>query len=238
MSAQAATATMKKTAMLAAVGVDAAQLDLFKSSLQKLGIQVQPTAYDPKHPPKGADVSAFVVRLGVGAEEVLTTIRSVQEHRDTVIYAVGSEADVMGLAQFEISVLLPDLSPPAVNDAVQSTYQLLLHQIRKYARIPIVIPVQMGVGDSSLMGISRNISAGGMSVSFLPNSSGTPATAASMALLQPDTVLQTSFNLPHSSRFHMSSVLVRKSDKMASFQFLGSPDQEALKGWIERYLQK
>src|SRR5882724_5855274 len=127
MSAQTATATVKKAAMLAAIGVDASQLDLFKSSLQKLGIQVQPTAYDPKHPPQGADVSAFVVRLGAGAEEALTSIRSVPEHQDTVIYAVGSESDVMGLAQFESSVLIPDLSPPSVNDAVQSTYQLLLH---------------------------------------------------------------------------------------------------------------
>jgi hypothetical protein len=89
-----------------------------------------------------------------------------------------------------------------------------------------------------MMGISKNISAGGMSVSFLPNSSGTPAAVAALAQLQPNTVLQTSFNLPHSSRFHMSSVLVRKSEKMASFQFLGSPDQEELKVWIDKYLQK
>jgi hypothetical protein len=236
MPAQAVTA--KKPAILAAVGVDAAQLDLFKTSLQKLGIQAQPTAYDPKRPPQGIEVSAFIVRLGSGAEEILTTIRSRAEHHDTLIYAVGTEGDVMGLAQFEISVLLPDLSPPSVTEAVQTTYQLLLHQIRRYARIPIVIPVQMGVGETSMMGISKNISAGGMSVSFLPNSSGTPAAVAALAQLQPNTVLQTSFNLPHSSRFHMSSVLVRKSEKMASFQFLGSPDQEELKVWIDKYLQK
>jgi hypothetical protein len=31
---------------------------------------------------------------------------------------------------------------------------------------------------------------------------------------------------------------VRKADKLANFQFLGSPDQEELKAWIDRYLQK
>jgi hypothetical protein len=230
MPAEAAPA--KKTPTLAAIGIDLKQLDFFKTSLQKCCIQIDVAAYDFAKPPKNADVNAFVVRLDANAEEVLTKIRSAEEFRDTLIYAVGSGADVMNanLTEFEISVLLPDLSAPSVTDAVQSTYQLLLHQLRRYARIPIVTPVLIGTGDSSVKAISRNVSAGGMSLSLL--------SAGALDALQSEPVLQVSFSLPHSNRFHLSSVIVRKADKLINFQFLGSPDQEELKAWIDRYLQK
>jgi hypothetical protein len=230
MPAEAAPA--KKTSTLASVGIELAQLDFFKTSLQKSGIPIEIASYDSAHPLKGKNVSAFVVRLGTGVEETLSSIRSIEEYRNTLIYAVGSGGEAMNanLTEYEVSVLLPDLSAPSVTDAVQSTYQLLLHQLRRYARIPIVTAVQIGSGESSIKAISRNISAGGVSLASL----GTGAFDS----LQADTVIQVSFSLPHSSRFHLSSVLVRKSDKFANFQFLGSPDQEELKVWIDRYLSK
>jgi hypothetical protein len=230
MSAEAAPA--KKNQMLAAIGIELAHLEFFKTSLEKYGVPMQVAAYDFGRPPKRADVSAFIVRLGAGAEEALTKIRAHEEFRDTLIYAVGTGGDLLNanLSEFEISVLLPDLSAPSVTDAVQSTYQLLLHQLRRYARIPIVTPVLVGAGDNSVKGISRNVSAGGMSMSLL--------TAGSLDAMQSEPVIQVSFSLPHSGRFHLSSVIVRKADKLANFQFLGSPDQEELKGWIDRYLQK
>jgi hypothetical protein len=230
MSAEVAPA--KKTQMLAAVGIELAHLEFFKSSLDKYGVQMQVAVYDFGRPPKNADVNAFIVRLGAGAEEALTKIRSKEEFRDTLIYAVGTGGELLNanLSEFEISVLLPDLSAPSVTEAVQSTYQLLLHQLRRYARIPIVTPVLVGRGENSVKGISKNVSAGGMSLSLL--------SAGSLDALQSDPVIQVSFSLPHSGRFHLSSVMVRKADKLANFQFLGSPDQEELKAWIDRYLQK
>jgi hypothetical protein len=193
---------------------------------------MQVAAYDFGRPPKNADVNAFILRLGAGAEEALTKIRSKEEFRDTLIYAVGTGGELLNanLSEFEISVLLPDLSAPSVTEAVQSTYQLLLHQLRRYARIPIVTPVLLGTGENSVKGISKNVSAGGMNLSLL--------SAGSLDALQSEPVIQVSFSLPHSGRFHLSSVIVRKADKLANFQFLGSPDQEELKAWIDRYLQK
>jgi PilZ domain len=230
MSAEAAPA--KKTQIFAAIGIDLAHLEFFKTSLDKYGVQMQLATYDIDRPPKNADVNAFIVRVGVAAEDVLTKIRSEEKFRDTLIYAVGTGGDLLNanLSEFEINVLLPDLSAPSVTDAVQSTYQLLLHQLRRYARIPIVTPVLLGTGDNSVRGISRNVSAGGMSLSLL--------SAGSLDALQSEPFIQVSFSLPHSSRFHLSSVMVRKADKLVNFQFLGSPDQEELKGWIDRYLQK
>ena len=230
MSVEAAPARKAVPSTLAVVGIDFAHLEIFSSTLKKFGVPVQMATFDPKHALQ--NVSAFIVRLDAGAEAILATIRATQEFEDTLIYAIGTPADVlnMRLADFDISVLLPDLSPPSVTEAVQSTFQLLLHQLRRYARIPIVTTVQMGTGESCVHAISKNVSAGGISVVFL--------NAAAAVQIQADTVLQVSFSLPNSGRFHLSSVPVLRSEKAASFQFTGSPDQEELKDWIDKYLQK
>ncbi|MCU1287205.1 MAG: hypothetical protein JWO13_3555 [Acidobacteriales bacterium] len=230
MSAEAAPAKVAAPSTLAAIGVDLAQLEVFTTSLKKFGVPVTVKAFDSKHLPK--NVTAFVVRLEPGVEATLSAIRATEGCEDTLIYAIGTPADVlsMHLVEFDISVLLSDLSVASVTEAVQSTYQLLLHQLRRYARIPIVTAVQMGTGENCVHAISKNVSAGGISVVFL--------NAAAAAQIQADTVLQVSFSLPGSGRFHLSSVPVMRSEKAASFQFIGSPDQEELKDWIDRYLQK
>jgi hypothetical protein len=230
MSAEAAPAKLAAPSTLAAIGIDLAQLEVFTSSLKKFGVPATARTFDPNQLPK--NVTAFIVRLEPGVEATLETIRAKAEFSDTLIYAIGTPADVlnMHLVEYEISVLLTDLSAPSVTEAVQSTYQLLLHQLRRYARIPIVTAVQMGTGKNCVHAISKNVSAGGISVVFL--------NGAAAAQIQADTVLQVSFSLPGSGRFHLSSVPVMRSEKAASFQFIGSPDQEELKDWIDKYLQK
>jgi hypothetical protein len=230
MSAEAAPAKVAAPTTLAAIGIELTHLEVFSSSLKKFGVPVNVAIHDPKHLPK--NVTAFVIRLEPGAEASLSAIRANPEFEDTLIYAVGKPSDIlnMHLADFDISVLLPDLSAPSVAEAVQSTYQLLLHQLRRYARIPIVTAVQLGTGENCVHAISKNVSAGGISVVLL--------SSAAAAQIQADTVLQVSFSLPDSGRFHLSSVPVMRSEKAASFQFIGSPDQEELKDWIDKYLQK
>jgi hypothetical protein len=181
---------------------------------------------------KDKPINAFVVRLNAGAKPVLQTIRSMDKYQHSLIYGVGFEADVLDLAGFEISVLMPDLSEESAIEAIQNTYQLLLNQMRRHARIPMVVPVKVVAGAFTLQAVSRNISAGGIRISL------TEPAEAQMVALQADKISQISFDAPHAARFHLPSTLVRKSKNSVGFEFVNSPDQEALRSWLDRHLHR
>lgn len=196
------------------------------------GVAVQVVPYEGLRSLKDKPINAFVVRLNAGAKPVLQTIRSMDKYQHSLIYGVGQEADVLDLAGFEISVLMPDLSEESAIEAIQNTYQLLLNQMRRHARIPMVVPVKVVAGAFTLQAVSRNISAGGIRISL------TEPAEAQMVALQADKVSQISFDAPHAARFHLPSTLVRKSKNSVGFEFVNSPDQEALRSWLDRHLQR
>jgi len=220
-----------RTAIVCAVGIDPLDLEFLSEAWRNYGIQVKVIPYEGAPSLKG-EINAFFVRLDPGARNVLAEIRGKETYRQTLIYAVGEEADIVTMAEFEISVLMPDLSEESAVEAIQNTYQLLLNQMRRHARIPMVIPVKVVAGAFAMEGVSRNISAGGIRLSLLEPDE------AELTALQPDSVSQVSFEAPHAARFHLPSTLVRKSKRSIGFQFVNSPDQEELKNWLDKYLQK
>ena len=59
-----------------------------------------------------------------------------------------------------------------------------------------------------------------------------------LVALQPENISQITFDAPHAARFHLPSTLVRKSKNSVGFEFVSSPDQESLKSWIDKHLQR
>lgn len=221
-----------RVATVAAVGIEPSSLEELKAAWRMFGIEVRLVPYEGLRSLKDQTINAFVVKLGSGARPVLQTIRSMDKYQHTLIYGVGEDADIVGLAEFEISVLMPDLKEDSVIEAIQNTYQLLLNQMRRHARIPMVIPVKVTAGAFTISAVSRNISAGGIRLSLVE-----PA-EAQMVALQPENISQISFEAPHAARFHLPSVLVRKSKNSVGFEFQVSPDQQELKHWLDQHLQK
>lgn len=220
-----------RTAVLCAVGIDPLDLEPLSEAWRNYGIQVKVVPYEGE-PSITGQLNAFIVKLDEGARTILRSIRENESHRNTLIYAVGNEADILAMAEFEISVLMPELSEESAIEAIQNTYQLLLNQMRKHARIPMVIPVKVVAGAFVMNAVSRNISAGGIRLSLVD------ADDAEMVVLQPDTVSQVSFDAPNAARFHLPSTLIRKSKHSIGFEFMGSPDKEELKTWLDKYLQR
>jgi hypothetical protein len=222
----------RRPATLAALGIDLADLAQLKRAWSGFGIDVRLVPFEGIRALKEQRVNAFIVRLDPGAKPLLHTIRAMDEFQNALIYAVGEDADIAGMAEFEISVLMPDLSEESAVEAIQNTYQLLVHQMRRYARIPMVIPVKVTSGAFTVSAVSRNISAGGIRLSLIE-----PADAQ-MVALHPDKVSQITFDAPNKARFHLPSTLVRTSKNSVGFEFMGSPDQEELKHWLDRHLQR
>ena len=221
-----------RVATVAAVGIETSALEELKAAWMMFGIEVRLVPYEGLRSLKETTINAFVVRLDAGAKTVLQTVRSMDKYQHTLIYGLGQDADIAGLAEFEISVLMPDLTEDSVLEAIQNTYQLLLNQMRRHARIPMVIPVKVTAGAFTISAVSRNISAGGIRLSLVE-----PA-EAQMVALQPDHISQITFDAPQAARFHLPSTLVRKSKNSVGFEFQVSPDQQELKHWLDRHLQK
>src|SRR4051812_36094450 len=191
-----------RAATIAAVGIETSELDVLVASWKMFGVGVSIIPYEGLRSLKDKTVNAFIARLDAGVKPVLEAIRAVEKYHNALIYGVGSDTDILSLAEFEISVLMPDLKEESVIEAIQNTHQLLLNQMRRHARIPMVVPVKVTAGAFTLQAVSRNISAGGMRVSLVE-----PADAQ-MVALQDDTISQITFDAPHAARFHLPSTVV------------------------------
>ncbi len=221
-----------RIAAVAAIGIEPSSLEVLKTSWKMFGIDVHLVPYEGPASLMGETINAFIVRLDAGARPLLQKIRAFEKYQHTLIYGVGRDAVIAELAEFEISVLMPDLSEESVVPAIQNTYQLLLNQMRRYARIPMVLPVKVTAGAFTMDAVSSNISAGGIRVCLTE-----PAEAQMMAL-RDDGISQITFQAPHAARFHLPSTLVRKSKNSVGFEFQVSPDQQELKHWLDSHLAR
>src|SRR5690348_8002263 len=100
------------------------------------------------------------------APSILKAIRSSPSNSRMIVYGIGSEdLDVRPFSAYGVNAILdlPLDRTEAVRTA-RSTCALLLQELRRYVRIPLVIDVNIETGANRIRGSSREISGGGMSV--------------------------------------------------------------------------
>jgi c-di-GMP-binding flagellar brake protein YcgR len=106
----------------------------------------------------------------------------------------------------------------------RSTCSLLLHELRRYVRIPLVIEVSIDSPAGSFSGSSREISGGGMSVQ----------------LSRPDSLLdklRVSFTLPDKSAVNIEAEICWQKATLVGFKFQdSSPARQIVRKWINSFL--
>jgi hypothetical protein len=110
---------------------------------------------------------ACVIRVGSHAGPVLESARRSRSNSRMVIYGLGgSVRDAMKLSQFGINAVFNEpLERPSALKLVRATQMLVLHEFRRYVRIPIVTQVSVVVGQNrQLEATSHEVSSGGMSL--------------------------------------------------------------------------
>ena len=111
---------------------------------------------------------ACVVKLAPTAQPVLETARTSPSNSRMVIYGLGGSAqDALRFSKYGINAVFREpLERPAALKLVKATQMLVLHELRRYIRIPVITEVSATfVGDSRrLTATSIEISSGGMSV--------------------------------------------------------------------------
>lgn len=167
-----------------------------------------------------------VVKLDDRASTILDAVRSSKSNRRMILYGILTEGiDVRTVSRYGINTLLEStLDRNAVLNSARSTCALLLHELRRYVRIPLVIAVSIESRGGRFYGSTREISGGGMSAQL----TGASALSGNLRL---------SFSLPDKPSVSIAAIVCWQNGEMIGFQFDASdPGRQVVKNWIDSFL--
>jgi len=172
---------------------------------------------------------ACVLHLGPQAEAVMDSARRSPSSGHMVIYGLGGSAqDAMRFSKYGVNAVFQEpLDRPSALKLVRATQMLVLHEFRRYVRIPIITEIAMVTEDGRrFTATSKEISTGGMSVK-------SPEDVTS------GTNLEVSFALLTLPRIWVrAQVSWRKPNKTFGVRFDAKDERRfRIKEWIEAYLE-
>jgi PilZ domain len=164
----AATAVSGKVfARTASVHIDEACNAFLQDCFKQFGIQVVPLLGDPRFLLNHQKFEACVLRLyDPEAEKILESARSSKSNRRIVIYGIARNTqESLSYSRFGINaVLMEPLDRQSVLKVVRSTHLLVIHELRRYVRVPVVAEAEIDIGPSRQTAVMLEVSSGGMSV--------------------------------------------------------------------------
>ncbi len=110
---------------------------------------------------------ACVVKLAPGSETVMESARTSPSNSRIVLYAVGGSAqEAMSYSKYGINAIFQEpLERPSVLKLVRATQMLVLHELRRYVRIPVITEISFVMSDGrKVTATSIEVSSGGMSL--------------------------------------------------------------------------
>jgi hypothetical protein len=171
--------------------------------------------------------AACVVPLAPGTQAILEAARSSPSNSRVVLYGLGGSAqEAMRYSKYGINAMFQEpLERPATLKLVRATHNLILHEFRRYARIPIMTEVTVISSDGArLSASSLDVSSGGMSL----RSSEEVSAGAS---------IEVSFSLHSLPRVNIRSTVTWRKTKSFGLRFDPSDDRRhKVKQWIDSYL--
>ena len=129
---------------------------------------------------------ACVVKLAPGSETVMESARTSPSNSRIVLYAVGGSAqEAMSYSKYGINAIFQEpLERPSVLKLVRATQMLVLHELRRYVRIPVITEISFVMSDGrKVTATSIEVSSGGMSLRSAEDISVGQAGEISFALL-------------------------------------------------------
>jgi Tfp pilus assembly protein PilZ len=173
---------------------------------------------------------ACVVKLGTGAEAVMESARISPSNSRMVIYGIGGSAqEAMRYSKFGMNAIFHEpLERPAALKLVRATHMLVLHEFRRYVRIPVITEVSVVTSDTRrFTATSQELSSGGMSMKSAEDIVIGQGVEVSFALL----------TLP---RIWVRGTVAWRKPNGKSFGIRFDPTDERrvrIKEWIDAYLE-
>jgi hypothetical protein len=157
----------KFSARAALVDLQETSRNLLSECFRQFGIDTVSMTSDKAARLATEKFEACVIRMGTHAEPVLESARASRSNNRMVVYGLGgSVKDAMKLSRFGINAVFNEpLERPAALKMVRATQMLVLHEFRRYVRIPVITEVSVIAGENQhFKASSHEISSGGMSL--------------------------------------------------------------------------
>src|SRR6202161_3237341 len=220
--------TKKVAARAALVDLKESSRALLTECFRQFGIETVLVSASAGERLRQEKFEACVVRLGPGAEAVMEAARTSPSNSRIVLYGLGGNAqEAMRYSKYGINAMFQEpLERPATMKLVRATHMLVLHEFRRYVRIPIMTDVTVASHDGRRISASSiDISSGGMSLK-------TPEE------LQSGTNVDISFSVLTLPRVSVRATIAWRKTKSFGIRFDPSDERrQKIKEWIDAYLE-
>jgi hypothetical protein len=157
----------KASARVALIEISEAPRSVLCECFRQFGIEPVCVTSEGALRLKREKFEACVVQVGPESEPILDSARTSPSNSRMVIYGLGgSMQQAMKFSKYGINAVFDEpLERQSALKLVRSTQMLVLHEFRRYARIPVITELTLVVnGTNRFTGSSQEISAGGMSL--------------------------------------------------------------------------
>ena len=222
----------KVVARVLLAGLDESSSAVLRECFRHFGIQTVSSNSDTEKRLQKEKFEACVVQLSrPDAESVLSAARKSTSNSRIVIYGISRDTqEALRFSKLGINAIINHpVDRPSALKVVRSTHLLVVHELRRYVRLPVVteVRVEYGNGDT-FRGDSVEISAGGLSM-------------RSDVRLNKETPVEVTFTLPPKDKVVVSRASVcwkREAAGMIGIRFDATDDRRLeVKRWIDSYLE-
>lgn len=176
----------KVSARVALIDIKESARNILSDCFRQFGIETVVMTGDIPNRLQKEKFEACVVKLGPGAEALMGSARTSCSNSRMVIYGLGGSAqEAMRYSKYGINAVFSEpLERPAALKIVRATQMLVLHEFRRYVRIPVITEISLVTGDGRrFTATSQEISSGGLSMRSQEEISPGQAVEISFALL-------------------------------------------------------
>jgi len=228
-TAIAPVATRKKAARVAFVDLKDASHSVLGECFKQFGVEPVVMPANAADRLKKEKFEACVIRLGPAAHAVMEAVRTSASNSRMVIYGLGGSAqEAMRYSKYGINAIFHEpVERSTALKLVRATNMLVLHEFRRYVRIPVVTEVSLLLNEGKkITATSVEVSSGGMSLK----------SAEEIAMGQN---LEVSFALLTLPRIWVRGTVSWKKAKHSFGVRFDATDERRrkLKEWIDAYLE-
>lgn len=221
--------TKKAGARVAMVQLENPALAVLSECFRQFGIETVALGTEAVERLRQEKFEACVLRLGDQSKVVMEAARTSASNSRMVIYGIGGSAqEAMRYSKYCINAVFHEpVERQAALKLVRATQMLVVHEFRRYVRIPVMTEVALVMADGTTINTtSQEISSGGMSLK-------------SPHQLEPGQLVEVSFALLTLPRVWVRAYVTwRGKNKSFGLKFDPTDERRArLKEWIDAYLE-
>jgi hypothetical protein len=219
----------KASARVALVDLKEPAKTILTDCFRQFGIEAVAMTGDVPDRLKKEKFEACVLKLGPEAEAAMESARTSASNSRMVIYGLGGNAqEAMRYSKYGINAVFHEpIERPATLKLVRATQMLVLHEFRRYVRIPVITEISIVTADSRrFTATSQEISSGGMSMRSAED-------------VSPGMNVEISFALLTLPRLWVRGTVSWRKPNSKSFGIRYDAQDERrlrIKEWIEAYL--